>query len=178
MSEQQTLFLWMLTSGSFGAALGAAFGAGVGAITWLNGRAAGTFIGLGLARAYERVAECKLTPGKKGALIGGTDGAVFVGAMGALVGAMVAWSIPTAGEVLGPAAVAVTVLVGAGALFGLMAFALLRTGVRAVGPLFIGSMLGASIGWYLWKSNGLLAGLVVGLVAGTAVAFLLGPPRS
>jgi hypothetical protein len=178
MSEQQTLFLWILLSGGFGAALGAAFGATVGAITWLSGRAAGTFIGFRLARAYERAAERELTPGKKGALIGGADGAVFLGTVGVLVGTLIAWRVPTAGDVLGPAAAAVTLLVGIGSLFGFMALALLRAGIRAVVPLFFGAMLGAAVGLLLGRTNGLFAGLVIGLMGGTAFAFLRGPRRS
>jgi hypothetical protein len=178
MSDQQIMFLWVLLSGAFGAALGAAFGAIVGAITWLNGRAAGTFLGLSLARAYERAAERELTPGKKGALIGGADGAVFLGVIGVLVGALIAWHIPDPGAVLAPTAAAVTVLVAIGSLFGFMALALLRSGTRAVVPLFFGAMVGAGVGLFLGRTNGLFAGLVLGLVAGTAFAFLRGPRAS
>jgi hypothetical protein len=177
MGDQQTLFLWILASGGFGAVLGGGFGAAVGAITWLNGRPAGTFLGLGMARAFERAAERELTPGKKGALIGGTDGAVFLGVIGVVVGAMVAWRNPAAGEVLGPTAGALILLVVGGTLFGLLAYALVRTGLRAVMPLFSGAMLGAAIGLLLGRANGLFPGLVVGLTAGTLVAFFLRPRR-
>jgi hypothetical protein len=163
MSEQQTLLLWILLSGGFGVVLGTAFGATVGAITWLSGRAAGTLIGFRVARAYERAAERELT---------------FLGAVGVLVGTLIAWRIPSAGEVLRPAAAAVTLLVAIGSLFGFMALALLRSGIRAVVPLFFGAMLGAAVGLFLGRTNGLFAGLVLGLIGGTAFAFLRGPRAS
>ncbi len=175
MGDHQT-FLWILACGAFGAGLGAAFGAVVGALTWGEGRAAGTFLGLRMVRAFERATASELTPGKKGALIGGTDGAAFLGVVGVLVGALVARS-PDAGNVLGPAAVAMILLVGGGLLFGLMAYALLRTGVRAVVPLFAGAMLGAAIGLYLRRIDALFTGLLLGLAAGTFVAFLIGPRK-
>jgi hypothetical protein len=178
MGEQQTLFFWILASGGFGAALGAAFGAGVGAVTWLSGRAAGTFFGFRMARAFENAARYELTPGTKGALIGGTDGSVFLGAVGVVVGAVVASRTPAAWEILGPTAAALTILMGGGILFGLIALALLRTGVRAVIPLFFGAMLGAGIGLWLGRANGLLTGLGVGIAAGTLIAFLWGPRAS
>jgi hypothetical protein len=178
MGEQQTLFVCALASGGFGAAVGTAFGATVGAITWSDGRVAGTFIGFGLARAYERAARHELTPTTKGAVVGGTDGAVFLGAVGILVGALVAWRMPSAGDVLVPTAVGMVLLLSLGSLFGFMAFALVRTGARAVAPLFFGAMLGAAIGVFWWRLNGLFVGLVLGLFGGTALAFLRGPRRS
>jgi hypothetical protein len=178
MGEQQILFLWVLASGGFGAVLGAAFGAVVGAITYLNGRAAGTFLGFRVARAYEQAAEHKLTRGLKGALIGGTDGAAFLGVAGVVVGAVIASNSPSAGAVLGLTAAAAMLLVAGGTLFGLLAYVLLRSGLRAVGPVFIGAMLGAATGIWLGHTSGLFVGLIVGLFAGTAAAFLLKPRKS
>jgi hypothetical protein len=178
MEERQTLFLWALVSGGFGAALGTAFGATVGAITWRDGRVAGTFIGFGLARAYERAVRCELAAATKGAVVGGTDGAVFLGTVGILVGALVAWRVPRAADVLVPTAVVMVLLLALGSLFGSIAFALVRTGTRAVVPIFFAAMFGAGIGVYCGRLNGLFIGLVLGLVAGTAVAVLRGPRRS
>ena len=63
-------------------------------------------------------------------------------------------------------------------LFGLMAYALVRTGIRAVAPVFCATMLGAGIGLWLGRAHGLFAGLAAGLVAGTVIAFVWGPRRS
>jgi hypothetical protein len=71
----------------------------------------------------------------------------------------------------------VTLLLGAGGLFGFVAIVLLRTGVRAVLPLFAGAMIGAGVGLYLDRANSLFAGLVLGIAAGTLFAFLWGPRK-
>jgi hypothetical protein len=178
MGDQQGLFLCILASGSFAALLGGSFGAVVGAITWLSGRAAGTILGFQMARAYESAAESKLAPGPKGALIGGTDGAVFLGSIGVLVGAVVASRTPVPSEVLEPTAAAAVMLVGTCIVFGMMALVLTRSGTHAVVPLFGASLLGAVVGLYCGRSYGLFMGLVLGLVAGTVIAFLWGPRRS
>jgi hypothetical protein len=172
MGEQHALFLWILASGAFGAVLGMGFGAMVGAITHLNGRAAGTFLGFRVARAFEEAAESELSPGKKGALIGGVDGSAFLGTVGVVIGAIVASRTPAPLEVLGPTAAAVTLLVSGGTLFGLWAYVLLRAGVRAVGPVFVGAAVGAGMGVYLGHTNGLFMGLILGVAAGTLFAFL------
>ena len=135
MGDQQALFLCILASGSFGALLGGSFGAVVGAVTWLSGRAAGTILGFQMARAYESAAESKLAPGPKGALIGGTDGAIFLGSIG-LVGGVVASRTPVPSEVLEPTAAAAVMLVGTCIVFGMIALVLTRSGTHAVVPLF------------------------------------------
>jgi hypothetical protein len=177
MGDQQAMFLCILASGSFGALLGGTFGAVVGAITWLSGRAAGTILGFRMARAYESAAESELAPGPKGALIGATDGAFFLGSTGVLVGAGVASRTSAAWEVLEPTAGAAVMLVGACIVFGMMALALARNGTDAVVPLFGASVTGAVVGLHLGRANGLFLGLVLGLVAGTAIAFVRGPRR-
>lgn len=178
MDDQHTLFLWILASGGFGALLGAGFGALVGAITWLNNRAVGTYLGLRVARGFETAAGHELSPGFKGAVIGGTDGSAFLGTVGILIGAIVAPNTPAAWEVLGPTAVVATLLIGGGILFGCIALVLLRTGVRAVLPLFVGTLLGAGAGAYVGRANSLFVGLVFGIAGGTLLAFLWGPPKT
>jgi hypothetical protein len=172
MGDQQTLFLCIVASGGFAAVLGGAFGALVGAVTWLNGRAAGTAIGFRMARAYETAAGYKLTVGQKGALVGGADGSIFLAVLGMLVGALVGWRMPAAWEVLLPLAVGLTLIVGAGAVFGLLAYLLLRVGVRALGVVFLGAMAGAVIGLLLGDGNGLFYGIILGFFGATIVALI------
>ncbi len=52
MDERTRLFVCVLASVGFFAALAGLFGALTGALTWRDGRAAGTMLGLSVARAF------------------------------------------------------------------------------------------------------------------------------
>jgi hypothetical protein len=165
MDEQTRIFLWTVIAAGGFAMIGAAFGALTGAMTWRDGRAGGTALGLAVARAYERIAQEDLPVAWKGGLIGGTDGFIFFGLIGGLVGCWagvrgVGW------EVLG------TLLLYGGALafgavfLGVLAYALIAGNARSVAALFGGGIVGAYVGYRAGETNGLLAGLLIGGILG------------
>jgi hypothetical protein len=167
MDDRARLFFLVLAGGLGFGVLGAAFGAVTGAVSWKNGRAAGTALGLGVARAFARLSEDEFSPAWKGALVGGTDGLAFLGVVGTAIGYLagregVGWRVL-------PTAFLAAVLLAAGAIaLGLLAYVLLAGGSRAVAGLFVGGALGAVGGLAVAR----LDGLVVGAVAGAAVGAL------
>jgi hypothetical protein len=167
MDERTRLFLWVLAGGGFFALLGAAFGALTGALTWRSGRAAGTGLGLAVARAFARVADAELSPTRTGALVGGVDGAAFLGVVGAIIGYVAGARRPAEWQTLRSAMLAGALLVLGGAFFGLLAYRIVAGGVRAVAGLFVGGLLGAVLGHSLGGLDGLLIGAIGGAVAGT-----------
>jgi hypothetical protein len=172
MDEQERVFVWVLCSGAFFALLGGAFGAVAGALSWENGQAAGTRLGLAVARAFAQAAEQDFSPRKKGAIIGGADGFVFLGLAGTAIGAAAALSGRAEAKVLGPVALAAVLLIGGALAFGLLAYGLLHAGTWAVVSLFVGGMLGALLGVSLGDLDGLLIGTVAGVFLGTAAMLL------
>jgi hypothetical protein len=175
MDERTRLFLWVLLGGGFFGLLGAAFGGLTGALTWKSGRAAGTALGLAVARAFARAAEKELSPPRKGALVGATDGLAFLGVVGAGLGFFAGARHPAEWESLSPAMTAGALLAVGAAGFGLFAYAVIAGGGRAVAGLFVGGFLGAFLGHGLAGLGGLVAGSLGGAVAGTAVARVLRP---
>jgi hypothetical protein len=176
LDERTRLFLCVLASVGFFAVLAGLFGALTGIITWRSGRAAGTLLGLSVARAFARLSEHGLSKGAWGALVGGTDGVVFGAGVGTLVGLIAGWSGRAEWDTLRPILVASLLLVAAAILFGLAAFGLTIAGTRAILGLFIGGMAGAMEGFLLGRVDGLVIGLFAGGVVGS-VLFLVFRPR-
>jgi hypothetical protein len=174
MDEPTRLFLWVLAAGGFGAVLGAGFGALTGALSWAKGNATGTAVGLGVARAFDRAAGGEMSPARKGALVGGADGLVFLGVLGTAVGYLLAARGRPAWATFRPAMTAALLLTGGAALFGLLGYGLLSAGVRAVAGLFAGAMLGALVGLYLGQLDGLVLGAVAGAFLGTVTVLFWG----
>jgi hypothetical protein len=172
MDERTRLFLCVLASAGFFAALCGLFGAVTGAVAWRAGRPAGTGLGLAVARAFARLAEEPMTPGRCGALVGATDGLVFGALAGTGFGLVAGWRGQAEWQTLGPVALAAILLVAGALLFGGTALALAFGGRRSVLGLFVGSMVGALAGFALAGADGLLAGAVLGVVGGTAVGML------
>jgi hypothetical protein len=189
MDEGLWTFALTLGCGAFGALLGAAFGATAGAVYWREGRAAGTALGLRVARAFERVAGRELSPGGRGALVGATDGFVFLGVAGVALGAVVARS-GGAGDVLAPVALGAALLAATAAALGLLAYGLGRAGVWALAAACLGAAVGGAAGKLLAGWSGLFAGCVGGFLLGNVAVLLVarfaprfvaptldGPPR-
>jgi hypothetical protein len=172
LDERTRLFLCVLASVGFFAVLAGLFGALTGVITWRGGRAAGTLLGLSVARSFARLSERGLSKAAWGALVGGTDGAVFGAAVGTLVGLIAGWYGRAEWDTLRPVLLASLLLVTAAVLFGLAAIGLTIAGTRAILGLFVGSMAGASEGLLLGGADGLLIGVLAGGIAGT-VLFLV-----
>ncbi len=173
MDEQTRLFLWVLAGGGLFGLLGAAFGAFTGALTWTSGRASGTALGLAVARAFARASEREMSPGRKGALIGAVDGLVFLGVVGVALGLFAGLNRPAEWETFRPVLLGGALLAAGGAGFGVLAYAVVAGGTRAVACLFVGGMVGALVGHDLAGVGGLVVGAVSGAVAGTVVALTL-----
>jgi hypothetical protein len=171
MDDRLQTFLWVLGSGGFFAALGAAFGAVSGALCWTSGRTAGTAIGLRFADAFARVSDREMTRGHRGALVGAADGFFFLGLLGALVGAFAVYRVHPPSQLMMPLAWGGLALGGGAIAFGLLAMAIVRNGIWAVACLGVAGLVGALAGWRLGRDNGLMIGAIAGVVLGTLASF-------
>ncbi|HZY89060.1 MAG TPA: hypothetical protein VFE78_29830 [Gemmataceae bacterium] len=178
MDDRLRVFAVVLGSGGFCAVLGGLFGALTGATYWGSSKAAGTVVGLTVARALAGGRE--LSRKAHGAIVGAIDGIVFLGVVGSLAGAFLAHGRHDEGEFLGPAAAGLAFLVALAALFGTLAYAAVRAGVYAVVGIFAGGLTGgllgawaaAWVGTYRAGLFGWLIGAVAGVLAGTALGVL------
>jgi hypothetical protein len=161
MDERVRLFVWIGGSGTFFGLLGAGFGALTGLLHWRGGRAAGTAVGLRVARAFERIGGQGFSPATKGAIVGAVDGFLFLAVLGGLFGAI-------AGHGRFQAAATTSIAMGvlllfAGALFfGGLAYAASAGGSRGVAALFFGAFAGGVPGFWLAAATGLLIGVIGG----------------
>jgi hypothetical protein len=167
MDERVRTFAWVLAGTGFFGLLGAAFGALAGHLSWRGGRRAGTAAGLTVARAFARAAGREFSPGRTGALVGGCDGLLFLGVLGAALGLVAAARGRAGWGVLGSVAFGALALVGGAVFFGTLAYGIRRGGVRALAGVFAGGMLGAFAGSAVAGADGLVFGAVAGVVAGT-----------
>jgi hypothetical protein len=170
-------FLWVVATGGFFAVLGGVFGCITGVITWKGGRAAGTFVGASVAQAFARAAGKELSRTTRGALTGGVDGFVFLGLLGTVIGAIVAWQRPQEWQTLRPLALTGLSLVGAALGFGGLAYILRQQGRTGVLGLFGGGLSGAILGAALGGVDGLFPGILAGALLGTGLSALLGKPQ-
>jgi hypothetical protein len=172
MDERTRLFLCVLASVGFFGVLGGLFGAITGAIAWRGGRPAGTGLGLAVARAFTRLADEPMSPGRCGALVGATDGILFGALLGTVFGLLAGWRGSAEWQTLRPIVLAAILLAAGALLFGGTAFALAAGGRRSVLGLFVVGILGALTGFMLAGADGLIAGAVAGALAGTAAGLL------
>ena len=177
MDEIWRQFWWIVGSGGFGAALGCVFGGVTGFIHWGSGRAAGTFLGHQVAQAFENAGEQPLSHRMRGTLVGATDGFLFLGVVGTLVGLLFIYVIDGSGEMLVAVALGGLLLALQALCFGLLAFAMIRSGAWAVVGLCLGGVGGAFVAALVIGADHLLVGVVPGMVAGTALSFLWRKPK-
>ena len=178
MDARLQVFLCLAGGGGFFAVLGGLFGAIAGTLYWRSGQASGTSFGLRVARTFDRVAETRLTPGVRGAITGAADGVLFLGTLGLLVGGFVAYSGLVEVQWLFGLARIVTALVAAALVFGVLAYALTGSGIKGLAPVSVSGVLGAFEGVRTAGTTGLIYGLLLGLLAGTACAWWLKRSRS
>jgi hypothetical protein len=138
----------------------------------VKARPAGTGVGLAVARAFTRLAEEPMSPGRCGALVGATDGILFGALIGTVFGLLAGWRGQAEWQTLRPVALTAILLAGGALLFGGTAFALASGGRRSVLGLFVVGLLGALAGFALAGADGLIAGALVGALAGTAAGLL------
>jgi hypothetical protein len=178
MDDRLRVFALVLGCGGFCAVLGGLFGAITGATYWGSGKAAGTAVGLRVARAF--AAGRELSRKAHGAIVGAIDGFIFLGVVGVIAGAFLAHLRHDEGEWLAPAAVGLAILVALAVVFGALAYAVVRAGVYAIVGLFVGGLTGgllgawaaAMIGTYSAGRFGWLIGAVLGVLAGTGLGAL------
>ncbi len=173
MDEIWRHMAWIVGTGGFGAVVGMAFGAVTGAVHWGGGRAAGTFLGHRVMETFEAAGGQEYSPRKRGAIVGATDGFIFLGILGTLLGVVFTYvGAPDSGVVV-YLAISGFLIALAAVFFGLLACALVRNGVVAVIGLFVGGMGGAFVAAALFGADHLMLGIVPGIVLGTAASFLL-----
>jgi hypothetical protein len=170
MDERHRIAFGLVGGAGFFGLLGACFGAVVGGLTWREGRAAGTGLGLAVARAYDRAARTELPRGLKGMIVGAVDGFTFLGVVGLLLSAVAAVYGRLSWEWLYPIGKLLLGLMFGALFFGALAYGMVRGGFRAVAAVFVGGVLGALAGAGLRGADGMLPGTIAGIVLGTAAA--------
>jgi hypothetical protein len=173
MDEIWRHLAWILGTGGFGAAIGMVFGAVTGYVHWSNGRSPGTFLGHRVAEAFESAGGREYSPGKRGTIIGATDGFLFLGVIGTLLGVVFTYVAPLDNGIMIELGIGGFLLTLTALLFGMLAYALVRSGVVAVVGLSIGGMAGAFTAALVLGVDHLMLGVIPGMVLGTAASFLL-----
>ena len=161
MDYPTRLFLWSLLAAAFFGLLGTLFGSLTSLINHFDGRAAGSFLGHLVARAFE-----PLPASRRAALVGAVDGLVF----GALLGTALTFAILPREEAawprLRPVFATGLVLVAVALLLGSVATRLARAQRPAVVGLSVGGFVGMSLGYFVGQADGLLIGAWAGLLLG------------
>lgn len=173
MDARLQVFLCLAGGGGFFAVLGGLFGAIAGTLYWRSGQASGTAFGLSVTRAFDRVSETRLSPGVRGAITGAADGVLFLGTLGLLAGGFAAYSGLVEVQWLFGLAWIATTLVAVALAFGVLAYALTGSGIKGLAPVSVSGVLGAFEGARTAGTTGLIYGLLIGLLAGTACAWWL-----
>jgi hypothetical protein len=176
MDERMRIFFCVLAGTAGLGAVGTVFGALARVAFLASGKAAGSRIGTAAVRILESVFGMELSETTRSAVSGGTDGAFFLGVVGALAGAVIGYRGPSEESVLLYIVVGAVLLAGAAVVFGLGGYVMAKTGVSVVGFLFIGGILGALLGSWVGGTDGLLMGTLGGGMLGTAAAVLLKQP--
>ncbi len=166
MDDRLATFARVLAFTGFFGLVGAAFGGLVGHLAWKRGRPAGSAVGLGVARAFARVARSEASAGRTGTLVGAVDGLLFLGFSGAVLGLLAARG-HVGWVALGHAAFGFLILTGGAVFFGGMALGLVYAGVRAIAGVFAAGVLGAAGGALIGHADGLVVGAVAGILTGT-----------
>jgi hypothetical protein len=174
MDDRLRISLWMVGGAGLGGVLGGVFGAVTGWLYWKSGRAAGTRFGLAVAESFARAADGEMSHAGRGAIAGAADGILFLGSLGTLSGLLLAVSRRGETPFLVPAVLTGLVLLGGALFFGVLAYGMVRNGVRAVIGVFAGGVLG-SVGAIVWLGTDyFLLGVLPGLVAGLLLSFVPG----
>lgn len=174
MDERLQIFGYALCGAGVFGLLGALFGALAGVMMRLTGRAAGSYLGITVAAAFARARGRPLSDVAAGLIIGGTDGACFLGVAGVLAGAAIGyvgkeparllWNVTWAGGLLTLGAV----------FFGGLAYGVVRAGAWVVGLSFAVACAGGILGFVLDSGTGLFLGAAGGALLGSISGALLG----
>jgi hypothetical protein len=170
VDDRLRIFVFALAGAAVFGLLGAAFGAIAGGMMRASGRAAGGWVGNAVAAAFVRVRGRSLSPVATGVIVGGTDGACFLGALGTIFGGVVGALEEQHAPLFSQVALAGTLLTAGGVFFGCLGYALVRAGVWVVALVFVlaavGGLAGLGLGGVTGLFYGALAGALVGSIAG------------
>lgn len=172
MDERVAVMLWTVGGAIFLGLVGGLFGALAGAMARASGHKPGSWIGRRILDAVERMLRAELTPVQGGALVGGCDGAAFLGGVGCLLGLAAGsneWFPRQALPIMFAAIAGIALL----ALhFGLLAYGFIRAGIRAIGGASLGAMAGVFLGAWLLAWPGVFIGGEAGALGGLAASLL------
>ena len=176
MDDRLGLFLWTLAGAFSFALLGGLFGGLAGWFGARHGSASGTLLGRKVADALARLLERELTETGRAAVVGGADGALFLGLIGTLIGLVAGQRGEEPAAWLVPAFAVLLLLVVGAAFFGLLAYGLVRLSVGSVLGVFLGGIGGALFTAHSIGAAHIVPGAVAGILLGVLVSCLL--PRS
>jgi hypothetical protein len=177
MDDRVRIFLCVLAGASAFAVLGGVFGAVAGAWQRAGGHVSGGAIGVWVTKALERARRSPLPDLTAAAVVGGVDGAVFLGVLGCLFGGAVGWAGEGHTHLLFDVGLGAVGLVATTVGFACIAHGLTRGGVRWFGVFFLVIVLCATIGGGLAGVVGVFIGALVGLMLGAIGGFVVGPGR-
>jgi hypothetical protein len=172
VDDRLAIFLCALGGACFLGLIGGLFGGLAGALARMNGSAPGSLLGSRVLGAIERVGGESLSPIKAGALVGAVDGASFLGVVGCALGLLTGY-----GQWISPGDL-VVILLGIAVLaivathFGVLAFCMIRAGLRAFTGMCAGGLAGGLLGAWLGGPVVLIVGTEIGAVGGLIVATL------
>jgi hypothetical protein len=166
--------VWTAGGTVFLGLVGGLFGALAGMLARANGNAPGGWIGPRVLNAVERVLRAELTPAQAGALVGGCDGASFLGGVGCLLGLAAGATDGFPHEALFTVFAVIAGLALLAIHFGLLAYGFLRAGLRAVGGASLGAVTGLFLGAWLLPGPGMFIGGEVGALGGLAAIVMTG----
>jgi hypothetical protein len=172
MASIHDIVLFASTGAALFSLVGALFGALAGAYTRADGRAAGGLFGNAVASALGKLEGETATRPLTGLIVGAVDGAVFLGAVGLIVGLVLAFqgdAFPLESLRL-PLAAAVLLAIGA-VLLGALAYFLIWGGSWAVGLVFT-ALVGAVVGSWMEARLNVAGAPFYGALAGAALGAL------
>jgi hypothetical protein len=172
VDDRVTLILWTAGGAIFLGLVGGLFGALAGLLARTSGNAPGGWIGPRVLNAVERMLQADLTPAQAGALVGGCDGASFLGAVGCLLGLAAGSSEWFPHDALFAVFAAIAGLALLAIHFGLLAYGFLRAGIRTVGGASLGAVAGVFLGAWLIPGPGIFIGGEVGALGGLAASVM------
>jgi len=172
MEERLRIVLWTLAGGGFCGAVGLWFGALAAAMAWRHGQAGGGRLGRAVADAFTRLRSRPPSEAVAAALVGGVEGAAFLGALGALAGFVAGYSGQVRPATAGMVGVGLLLLAVGAAFFGSLAYGMVRAGTWSLLGVFSGGMAGALVGAHFAQRDGLMYGSLLGALLGLAPALI------
>jgi hypothetical protein len=170
MDERFRIFFCILGGAAGFGLIGAVFGGLARVLFHASGKTSGSGIGTAAVRGLEYLRDAEVSERARALVSGAADGAVFLGVAGGLLGAYAGYQGPEWTPLLLDALLGAAVLAVAAVLFGISGCLMAGTGVRVVGLLSAGGVLGALVGFLAAGSDGLVAGTLAGAFLGIVLS--------